>query len=231
MSEKFADEHRLNPDVERIIGIPHACDKHGCQYRIRLKRNVEKYFKSVVVPYGNFRKSRFLPDVASMYFDAAGIKKLSVPRRPIFITNSNDRYRSRMLQFDYVFIEHVQTRREWNINGICEVMDMIKLPVVYSGSRNDPELPGGIDHRGCTFREAKELIKRAKVFVGCGSGLSMVAASDGVTTPMVEVGARFTIAASGYRKTIPIPENPEIAPNPSRVAEAVLRLFHKNKVC
>lgn len=227
MSEKFVGEHRLNPYADKIVGLPHACERWGCSYRTRLQKHVDDMFKMVIVPFGKFRKSAFLPDVASMYFDAAGIQKLSVPRRPIFATNNNDKHRSRMLQFDYVFIEHVHTRREWDIEGIRRVMNIIKLPVVYSGSMNDPELPGGIDHRGCTFREAKELIKRAKVFVGCGSGLSMIAASEGIRTPMIEVGVRFTIAASGYRKTISVPENPYRKPDPNRVAEAILNIFHQ----
>jgi hypothetical protein len=64
---------------------------------------------------------------------------------------------------------------------------MLNYPVVWTASSEDPKLDKGIDARGCKWRQAKVLIERATCMIGCGSGLSVLAACDGMNTKVFEI--------------------------------------------
>jgi len=131
----------------------------------------------------------------------AGIKSLKVPRRPFFPHSGEDyswhdrfcakhNLRGRkyaVLEYNSYTLSKPPHNCTWPIEKYNELMKMIDYPVVYTASKDDPGLNSGIDARGCSWSQAKVMIERAGCLIGCGSGLSVLACSDGIKTFVIEI--------------------------------------------
>lgn len=81
-----------------------------------------------------------------------------------------------------------------------KLIQLLPLPVVAIAGKSDPAVAGAIDARGCSYRQAKALIAKSNLFIGRGSGLSMVAASGGCQQKVVELIPPFlSMIDLGYR--------------------------------
>lgn len=131
----------------------------------------------------------------------ANITELKVPRRPVFpheITDYqwHDQFiiNNGLLNRPYIALEYNSYTLSkpphnvtWSIDVYNRMLSKMDIPVVYMGSKDDPKLNYGFDARGCTWRQAKVMIQRAKLMVGCGSGLSVISACDDISTPLLEI--------------------------------------------
>ena len=131
----------------------------------------------------------------------AGITKLSVSRKPFFPHGINDYQWCDKFIIDndlkgkkYVLLEYnsytlSQPPHEciWATEKYNKLLELIKCPVVWTAAKTDRGLDKGLDARGCTWRQAKVLIERAACMIGCGSGLSVLAACDGLKTKVFEL--------------------------------------------
>lgn len=146
--------------------------------------------------------------IVDAFLDNGGVGggALAVPRRPclpIDISDfawNDDLQRHHGLSSGYVALEHVSySLGSCGPDWYADLVRQVGLPVVALGAASDPPVPGAIDAHGCTFRQAKATIMRARAFVGCGSGLSVLAATDGCMCPVVElVDPHLSMAGIGY---------------------------------
>lgn len=211
VGEKYADEYSNFDNIVKnvkIIKLPHTpVDDEGNQIR----RNWIKECKAKIKfgPCVAVSGYHTAGDIATNFMVNAGIKKLSVQRKPILPLSMDDvdfankfiekHSLSKFIALEYNSITfsgppHFLT---WKPEQYESVIKLAEYPIVYLGSSKDPELAGGVDGRGTTFRQAKAIIKRASLFVGCGSGLTMVAASRGVDTPITEININNSINMRG----------------------------------
>jgi len=211
ISERYVDEYKefLRCDVK--ISLPHNMTN---QERVILTRkvealpNVQKVIRPLVGVWGwNIGGS-----IADNVFHNAGITKLQVHRKPHFPVGIEDyRWSDSILRKHKLTKYGVLEYNSYSLSGpphnaikstawYNEMLSYVEFPIVYTGSKNDAQLEYGYDLRGCTFRQAKVMIMRSKLMVGCGSGLTMVACSVGVNTPLIELGIGGTISMSscGY---------------------------------
>lgn len=146
-------------------------------------------------------------DIVSAVFNNAGISSLAVPRRPWVPVSVEDvqwarEFVSRQGISRHVALEYVSySLGSRPLSWYQEFVKRVHVPVLALGSKSDPHLPGAVDARGTTFQQAKALIAHAKVFVGCGSGLSVLAAANGCEQPTIElIDQPLSMTGIGYRR-------------------------------
>lgn len=147
-------------------------------------------------------------DIVSAILENAKIANLAVPRRPWIpldlgdIAWADDFVQRNGLQGGFFALEYTSHSLGSRDPGwFADLARRLPLPTVSLGAASDPHVPSTIDGRGTTFRQAKALITRASCFVGCGSGLSVMATSDGCEQPMVEFcDPALAATGIGYRQ-------------------------------
>lgn len=131
----------------------------------------------------------------------AGIKELKVPKKPVFPHDISDYQwhdqfiiKNGLVNRPYIALEYNSYtlsqpphNATWTIDYYNEMLSKFGVPVIYMGSLSDPELKYGFDARGCTWRQAKVIIQRARLMLGCGSGLSVLSACEDIKTPLIEI--------------------------------------------
>lgn len=137
----------------------------------------------------------------------AGIERLSVPRRPWLPLGAEDVAFAKKFIADhglgrgFVALEYMSySLKTKPISWYADLVRSCHLPVVALAAGGEQLVPGAIDGRGTTFRQAKALIAASSCFVGSGSGLGVIAASHGCEQPVVElVGEALSMPGIGYR--------------------------------
>lgn len=162
----------------------------------------------------------------------ADIKKLSVPRRP-YMPHSGDDYawhdrfckKHNLKGGQYVVLEYNSYTLSkpphnctWPIDKYNELVKLIKCPVVFTGAESDPALDNGIDARGCTWLQAKVMIERAGCLIGCGSGLSVLACSEGLSTYVIEINIGNTLTV---KSMYDMPSVSTKTDDPTKIASAI----------
>lgn len=131
----------------------------------------------------------------------AGIKELKVPRKPVFLHEITD-YQwhdkfiigNKLLNKPYIALEYNSYtlskpphNATWSTDMYNQMLSKFGVPVIYMGSASDPKLDYGFDARGCTWGQAKVIIMRSRLMLGCGSGLSVLSACGDVKTQLIEI--------------------------------------------
>ena len=214
ISERYAETfatftpEKLGPHL--IVPLPELPDfpKDG-PYRVRWvkkARELPRVKRAVgcgVHPWG--WKSGSIVDAILLN---AGIQKLGWTRAPCLPISVEDQawakdfIKSHPVPGPFVALEYRSVSLGSRpVSWYQKLVRNLPVPVVAIGGTRDPKVPGAIDARGCTFRQAKALICRADAFVGCGSGLSVLAASRGCDPPAIElIDHHLSMPALGYRK-------------------------------
>ncbi len=195
--EQFDSFAALIPCV--IFPLPHGLEPSDRQ---ELKKWVNGLgFKKVLFPcvaVSGWTQSGNIID--NVLFNA-DIKTLRVPRKPVLpheITDyqwhDNFIIKNGLLNRPYIALEYNSYtlskpphNSTWSIDVYNEMLSKFSVPVIYMGSNADPKLNYGFDARGCTWKQAKVVIQRAKLMIGCGSGLSVLSACDDIKTPLIEI--------------------------------------------
>ena len=110
----------------------------------------------------------------------------------------------------------------WPLEYYEEFLATTKYPVIWLAHPEAAAFKNGIDGRNTTWRQAAALIKNASLFLGSGSGLTMVAATEGIETPIMEVniGESVTMKGCGYKKSIDLHKQ-----KPKTLVDEVNRFF------
>jgi hypothetical protein len=236
MSERYIKEY--GEFICPKIALPHGMTN---QERVELARAVEKLpnVKKVIKPLVGIWGWNVGGSIADNVFFNAGIKKLNVPRKPHLPVGIKDyawsdeiMRRNNLVNRKYGVLEYNSYSLSGpphnainSIDWYNEMLSKVQHPIVYIGGKNDPKLNYGIDLRGCTFRQAKVMIMRSKLMVGCGSGLTMVSCSNGVNVPLVEIniGDSISMNGCGYGKSKIVKR-----PTPNHLANIINKIIRKH---
>lgn len=217
-----------------IVPLPHGPEfpndgplRVGWTNYARTLPHVDKVVTPSVHPYGWRGRS-----IADAVFNNAEIRNLAVPRRPALPVDiadfiwADDFQRKNNLVGPFVTVEYISySLKIHDITWYAQLIPLVKCPIVALAGLKDPQLPGAVDARGCTYRQSKVLIMRSKCFVGCASGNGFMCASEGCETPMVEVvEPHISYKACGYMSQRPY-EVTGFNRTPQEIANIVNRMF------
>lgn len=232
ISDKYFKQFKIAADMMGVVvfNLPHEATNEN-------RQNWKKHFKTLGLHDSIF------PLCAVSGFDVSGsivdnvlhnanIKKLSVPRRPFFPHSGEDySWHDKFCQKHglkgkgYVVLEYNSYTLSkpphnctWPIEKYNELVKLIKYPVVFTASSDDPPLNNGIDARGCSWAQAKVMIERSGCLVGCGSGLSVLACSEGLNTYVIEINIGNTITVKSMYN---IPSVSTKTDEPEKIANAI----------
>ena len=182
-----------------VFPLPHNVDPDD---RRKWKKHCDnlKLFKSIF-PLCAVTGWNIGGNIVDNVLHNAGIKKLSVPRKPFFphgiedyqwcdnfIINNNLKGKKFIaLEYNSYTLSQPPHNNLWSVDKYNNLLKNIQFPVINIGSERDRELNCGIDARGCTWKQAKVLIERSACMIGCGSGLSVLASCDGMKTKVFEL--------------------------------------------
>lgn len=206
ISENYLDAFKYHEGCD-IIGVPHQLSMDD---RRQLLKELQKNYDIICPLCGISGWAPGVKNIASAVLNNAGIKKLSVPRKTILNIGEEDiqwakEFKEKhKLPDDFITLEYYSYtlsqpphNATWSINKYNKFLSKINYRTVFIASDKEPKLSRGVDARGCTWRQAKALIKSSKAFVGCGSGLTMVAASNNMNTPIFEINIGDSISMKG----------------------------------
>lgn len=147
--------------------------------------------------------------IADAVLSNSGIKSgdLVVPRRPFLPIDQSDldfadEFISKHGLVTFATMEYTSyTLHLPTVDWYARIAARLKFPIVAIAGSEFPVVPGTIDCRSSTFRQAKALISRSSCFIGSGSGLSVMAASIGCEQNVVEIIPHdISMPGLGYRR-------------------------------
>jgi hypothetical protein len=163
-------------------------------------RGVERAFGCGVHPWG-WRSGSIVDAV----LENAGVRSLAVERTPWLPLGEEERSWARVFLAErgisrFIAVEHEAE----SVTGLTDdLLRMVsrrsKIPMLIIGAKSSRMVPGSVDARGISFLQAKSLICTSSLFLGCASGLSVTAASNGCLVPVAEVAEpSLCMDAIGY---------------------------------
>jgi hypothetical protein len=215
ISDRYLDPFKYYPYATTMVGLPHSMTlEHRQELGKRLRAT---YGANVVLPCVGPFGWKTAGSIVDQFLNNAKVKRLAVARKPILPIGDEDRkwaddFMKQHGLKDQAFMcmeynSHSFKRKPegpiWTISEYNDFLSQLKHPVVYLAHAGAERLKYGIDGRSSSWRQASALIRRAKGFLGCGSGLTMVSATEGVNTPILElnIGRSITMAGCGYKNS------------------------------
>jgi hypothetical protein len=211
VSERYIDPFKYYKYATSIVGLPHELTLDD---RRELCKTLRAKFE-VLAPCVGVSGEHTFGSIANQFFYNAKIKSLMVPRRPVLPLGEEDTQfaqefrrihtlkRFICLEYNSFSFERKVKGGIWPLEYYQEFLDRVKAPVVWLAHNDAPAFKHGIDGRNTTWRQAAALIKSSNLFIGCGSGLTMVASTEGIETPILEVniGPTITMKGCGYKNS------------------------------
>lgn len=211
ISEQYVDAFKYFKYPVEIVGLPH-------DMTLENRQKVTRHLKhlGLISPCVGVTGENWGNNIAEQFFINAKIQTLAVPRKPILPFGDKDiawanEFVNRHKLDKFISMEYNSfsfDRRPvggiWPLENYAKFLELIDIPVVWIGHQGAPKFKHGIDGRGCTWRQAAALMKMSSLFLGSGSGLTMVAASRDVDRKIVEIniGRPVSMAGCGYSKSI-----------------------------
>lgn len=208
ISERYLDEFRGYPYATEILGLPHSLETKD---RRKLADQLRACSYQVIQPLcSESGWPAGASDIASAVLMNAGIKRLMVPRKTILPIDDQDRQWAReflkskgcegrryvTLEYNSYTLSKPPHSSTWPVEKYNQFVNGLNVKCVNLRGPNDPALDRGADGV-CSFRQAKALIEGSSLFIGCGSGLTMVAATEGLRTRILEIGIGHSISMRG----------------------------------
>ena len=237
MSNKYLEAFKYYPYASEIVGLPEKLTLNDRQILYSRLYNIlgDKLISGCV----GVRGWNGPGSIADNFFLNAKIKKLAVPRRPVLPLGPEDHewakaFRKQHGLKNFACMEYNSFSFErkikggiWPLEYYEEFLERAKFPIVWLAHQDAPTFKNGIDGRQSSWRQAAALIKTANLFIGCGSGLTMVAATEGIDTPIMEVNIGSTITMRGckYKNSFDLHKQ-----TPKTLAEeAVRKIGYRNQ--
>ena len=132
----------------------------------------------------------------------AGITKMLVRTIPLFPHDIKDTQWHDNLAVNGKFGGRPYIAIEYKAND--ERIDLIAKKtsdIIWIGEKDDKQV-SGIDARGCTMRQAKIVVMRAKAFISCTSDYQSLALCNGVTTKTFDITSGSPLAILGQANSL-----------------------------
>jgi len=233
---RYSNVHELRKDIDKLFLLP---NKLSGETRLSLWNPIknDKNIDIAIIPAINPFRSRFKDNdwcqnnIADQYFYNAKIESLQPiggRQLSINVSDSDKEWISSSLK-DFkvsksIAIEYISysSRPKWNMNKYIEFVKLANSNgyQCYSiAGQHEPQIPFTIDFRGITWRQTVALLSKMKYVIGCGSGISMLAAASDPQPKIIEldVPENVTLAICGFAPSINIHN-----PTPEAVMKTIL---------
>lgn len=210
----YHNAHEFNPHADRVIPVPVMEPKERIAFRRWLLEEFEPKIKVIapsIHPYREVWKELnwILPNIADQYLANAGIKELACPKKLIVEITPDDKtwadnfllkYRlkpKRVFGFEY---KSYSKRPVWSVDHYMKFVKRLQARniscVCFCGEKEKP-IFGSISGAGISWRRTVAILSKIPIFIGCGSGVTMLAAAAIPQPKIVEVAISDSVSMKG----------------------------------
>lgn len=216
--EGYYNVHELNRDIDKTFLLPRKLTPQSRLAMWDIIKNNPAVDISIIPAINPFRAVHKENDwstnnIADQYLRNAGIvgEPLGGRRIEIAIDESDRMFaakalaglnRDKLIVFEYMSYSTPPVWDRAHYARFVKAAARLGFKCVSLAGAQEPVIPGAIDMRGTTWRQAAALIGSADRFVGCGSGMSMLAVGSNPKPIIFEIDVpeNVTLEGCGYAK-------------------------------
>lgn len=218
--QKYHNVHETNPDIDRLFLLPNGMNP---QERLRLWDPIKKNPKidiavvPAIHPFGAVHPCNTWswPNIADQYFANAGCPVVDGKPEPaggrrlrVFLKQADHdwaegyikKHKIDRSKFWIIECHSYSTAPIWNRQKYAQLVKQLSESghrcATIAGPR-EGIIAGSLDARGISFRQSVALFERCAGMLGCGSGLTMLAAAAERQPRIIEIGIPMSVAMSG----------------------------------
>lgn len=215
VGDAYFDAHEFNPHADRVIPVPVMEPKERIAFRKWLLEEFTKDKIKVIAPsihpYREVWKelSWSLPNIADQYIANAGIEKLACPKKLIVeVTPEDIAWADKFLlknrlkatkTFGFEYMSYSK-RPEWSTDNYMKFVKRLRAKdiscICFCGGK-EKSISGSISGAGISWRKTVALLSKIPVFIGCGSGVTMLAAAATPQPKIVEIAIPNSVSMKG----------------------------------
>lgn len=234
VEEKYRNVHEYDSNIDYLVNLPNGLDN---KVRLALwdiiKKNpaIDIGIVPAINPFQALHKENVWchKNIADQYFHNAGItdlKPLGGRQIEVKYDEQDKTVADRLLKDrgeKLIAIEYISysTAPVWKLptyTAFVQLAAQRGFRCLSIAGKHEPIIPGTIDCRGITWRQTAALLSKVQYVVGCGSGITVLAAAARPQPKILEldIPEDVTIAGCGYAQGILIKK-----PTPQSVIEMV----------
>lgn len=227
--QRYHNVHEYNTDIDKLFLLPNNLNPQtrlALWDPIKLNKSIDISIIPAINPFQALYKENAWchQNIADQYLHNAGITDLKpLGGRNIEVKiDDNDKAFANSLNLDRdrtIALEYVSysTPSKWKINSYQE---FVRLAIRHGykclsiAGPGEPLISGTIDLRGITWRQTVAVLNKVGHMVGCGSGITMLAAASRPQPKIIELDIpdNVTIDGCGYAPSIQVKD-----PTPEKV--------------
>lgn len=236
VEEKYRNVHEYDTNIDQIINLPNGLDNKvrlALWDHIKQNKNIDIGIVPAINPFQALHKENAWchKNIADQYFHNAGIPDLQpLGGRHIEVKyDAQDKAVADKLlvgrEEKFIAIEYVSysTAPVWKMPiyiAFVQFAAQRGFRCLSIAGKHEPLIPGTLDCRGITWRQTAALLSKVQYVIGCGSGITVLAAASRPQPKILEldIPEDVTIAGCGYAQGILIKK-----PTPQSVLEMVVK--------
>lgn len=210
--EKYKNVHEYDINIDKIITLPNGLDNKD---RLALWPIIKSHKDIIsIIPAINpfqalYKENSWCHNnIADQYFHNAGILNLQ-PQGGRFLEvkyDDNDKAvanklitedRSKLIALEYV---SYSTPPVWKMNSYSSFVQTANkhgFKCISIAGKNEPLIPNTIDCRGTTWRQTVAILSKVGYIIGCGSGITVLAASSRPQPKIIELDIPENVTITG----------------------------------
>ena len=233
VEEKYANVHEYDTNIDKLVLLPNGLDnKVRLALWDRIKSNVQIHsIIPAINPFQSLYKQNAWchKNIADQYFHNAGILDLKpLGGREIEVKyDAQDKAvadrllkdrGSKLIALEYISYSTMPVWKMPTYTAFVQLAAQRGYRCLSIAGKHEPLIPGTVDCRGITWRQTVALLSQVQYVIGCGSGITVLAAASRPQPKILEldIPEDVTIAGCGYAQGILIKK-----PTPQSVIEMV----------
>lgn len=230
VEEKYKNAHEYDPNIDKIITLPNGLDNKArleLWHPLKNNKDIDIAIIPAINPFQALYKENAWchKNIADQYFHNANILDLKpIGGREILIkydqADNNiaegltcNLDKSKLIALEY---NSYSTRPVWKPQAYTSFVQLAARQgyrCISIAAKHEPLIPDTIDCRGISWRQTVALLSRVPYVIGCGSGITVLAAAARPQPKILEldIPEDVTIAGCGYAPGIllkkPTPES------------------------
>jgi ADP-heptose:LPS heptosyltransferase len=236
VEDKYRNVHEYDTNIDQIVSLPNGLDNKvrlALWDPIKSNKNIDIAIVPAINPFQALHKENAWchKNIADQYFHNAGIPNLQpLGGRHIEVKyDMQDKAVADKLLAErgekLIAVEYISysTAPIWKMSTYTAFVQLAAqrgFKCLSIAGKHEPLIPGTIDCRGITWRQTAALLSKVQYVIGCGSGITVLAAAARPQPKILEldIPENVTIAGCGYAPGILIKK-----PTPQSVIEMVVR--------
>ena len=212
VGDSYASVYKFNKDFDLIVPIPSSLNP---QERIKIgqwmKANIhgiDKVLCPSIFPFAEVWPSHVwsYPKISHQYFANAGIKpnemqggsRLSAPVSPEDVSFAKSFLgNGKFVGIEYNSYSHPVPWKGADFAKLASYLHSLGYKCISFAGLKEGKIDNTIDGRGMTWRRTIAVLSRCELFIGVGSGITMLAACASPMPRIIEIGVSDSISMSG----------------------------------